>query len=473
MAKPPWVWTNGWDFPKLYTWEYKAKMELFDLFDYDPDLEELNNLKEPNFETFSLPSICKGANNVLLKRYCKVTKHIPDLHTTMLLMQLAKFPLTFKEDLKKKFRFDLIVISPHLFLYFRYFSSSNTSLPKISFIPTCFYGMNAAKFWNAKDYSFVDALNSILPDEFKADLETEYHLRQSDFYKYPKCELFSPMPTDSGICHTFNGLALEKILKPSIWRNSFNKSFGGSKNEQPLKSVGVDIEDGLVFSLDTLQHFMINLQKRAVEQNGLNKFWIKVHTAGEIPWIFREKSTWTKVEAFDLEMSTRFITLKGEKIDHKEEFRKIPQNIRKCFFPDEGNLELFEFYSEANCQLECAWKHAEEVCGRKPWFVPSSDGSQMCFILGNVCFYQIMRKIEKNSIQLACHCEVDCIISRYSLTIEDNESLERSSPKIFHDINYGENYINFGTDVLNGFEFSNSEWYNMGKLLLTMEIIIS
>ena len=109
MAKPPWVWTNGWDFPKLYTWEYKAKMELFDLFDYNPDLEELNNLKEPNFETFSLPSMCKGADNVLLKRYCKVTKHIPDLHTTMLLMQLAKFPLTFKEDLKKKFRFDLIV----------------------------------------------------------------------------------------------------------------------------------------------------------------------------------------------------------------------------------------------------------------------------------------------------------------------------------------------------------------------------
>ena len=93
-------------------------MELFDLFDYDPDPEELNNLKEPNFETFSLPSMCKGADNVLLKRYCKVTKNIPDLHTTMLLMQLAKFPLTIKEDLKKKFRFDFIVISPHHIYFF-------------------------------------------------------------------------------------------------------------------------------------------------------------------------------------------------------------------------------------------------------------------------------------------------------------------------------------------------------------------
>ena len=104
MAKPSWVWTNVWDFPKLYTWEFKTKMELFDLFDFDPDLEELNNLKEPNFETFSLSSVCKEADDVLLKRYCKVTKNMPNLQTTMILMQLAKFPLTFKEDLKEKFR---------------------------------------------------------------------------------------------------------------------------------------------------------------------------------------------------------------------------------------------------------------------------------------------------------------------------------------------------------------------------------
>ena len=356
----------------------------------------------------------------------------------------------------------------NLFLCFRYFSPSNNSLPKVSLLPTCFYGNEAKKFWNAKDYSYVDALNSITPDEFQNNLEEDYRLKESNFYKYPKCKLFSAMPTDSGICFTFNGLNLEKILKPSKWRNSFNRSFGESQNEIPMKSARVDLEEGFVFSVDTLQHFLINLNKRAVEQNDLNKFWIKVHAAGEIPWMFKEKSTWTKIEASDIDMTTKFITLKGEKIDHKEEFRKLPQNIRKCLFPDEGNLLLFDFYSEANCQLECAWKHAEEVCGCKPWFVPSTDDSEMCFILGNICFQQIMKKIEVESIKLDCDCKPDCIISRYFLTLEDNESVERSSPKVFHDVNYGESYINFGTDVLNGFEFSNSEWYNMGSVNLDL-----
>ena len=98
MAKPSWVWTNAWDLPKLYSWEQKTKLELFDLFNYDQRLQKLNNLKEPNFEKFSLSSLCKGENNVLLKRYCKVTKTLPDLQTTMILMQLAKFPLSFKEN---------------------------------------------------------------------------------------------------------------------------------------------------------------------------------------------------------------------------------------------------------------------------------------------------------------------------------------------------------------------------------------
>ena len=75
-----------------------------------------------------------------------------------------------------------------------------------------------------------------------------------------------------------------------------------------------------------------------------------------------------------------------------------------------------------------------------------------------------MKKIEKNTIKLDCHCEVDCIISRYSLTQEDRETVERSSPRVFYNRNYGEKYISFGTDILNGFEFSNSEWYNMGNV---------
>ena len=64
-----------------------------------------------------------------------------------------------------------------------------------------------------------------------------------------------------------------------------------------------------------------------------------------------------------------------------ESFKGIDQGLRKCRFPDEGELELFDFYTESNCELECAWKKAEELCGCRPWYVPSK-GSKTCFVFG-------------------------------------------------------------------------------------------
>ena len=41
----------------------------------------------------------------------------------------------------------------------------------------------------------------------------------------------------------------------------------------------------------------------------------------------------------------------------QESFRGIDPELRKCFFPDEGDLDLFDFYTQSNCQLECAWRY--------------------------------------------------------------------------------------------------------------------
>ena len=82
----------------------------------------------------------------------------------------------------------------------------------------------------------------------------------------------------------------------------------------------------------------------------------------------------------------------------QDSFKSIKQELRKCRFPEEGNLKLFDYYTESNCKVECAWSKAEEICGCKPWHVPAADGSKTCFVLGNVCFNQIMRKIKDEEI---------------------------------------------------------------------------
>ena len=58
------------------------------------------------------------------------------------------------------------------------------------------------------------------------------------------------------------------------------------------------------------------------------------------------------------------------------------------------------------------FRKAEEVCGCKPWHIPAIDGTETCFILGNICFDQIMNKIETGKMELSCDCEPDCVVSR-------------------------------------------------------------
>ena len=74
------------------------------------------------------------------------------------------------------------------------------------------------------------------------------------------------------------------------------------------------MQDGFVFSLDTLQSYLVSLQQKVPEQRELNSFLIKVHPAGEIPRMTKDTSTWNRIYPHKNEMSTRFITLKGEKI---------------------------------------------------------------------------------------------------------------------------------------------------------------
>ena len=60
--------------------------------------------------------------------------------------------------------------------YFRNFQKSNNSLPKLSYIPTCFYGEQSAKYWGTKDYSELQYDNDITKEAYQEDLK----LRKSD-----------------------------------------------------------------------------------------------------------------------------------------------------------------------------------------------------------------------------------------------------------------------------------------------------
>ena len=252
MSQPAWVWKENYDFPRMYSLSEETREELQTLFNYDKTLRfsEKLKLKMPNFEKFSLPTACRGNQN--FSNYCKLLEKLPDLQTTMHFMNLAKFPLNFQENSVVnliRYADKLIHIDLYIYVnikkYFRSFDKSEKSSPKLSYIPTCYYGNEAKKFWETRDYSNDD----VLRNTSKKQYEQELNFGNSDFYKYSKCDDFQPNPTDMGICLTFNGLEVNDILKKSNWVDSFKTAFKISENKKIKKSEGIERENGFIFSL--------------------------------------------------------------------------------------------------------------------------------------------------------------------------------------------------------------------------------
>ena len=68
-------------------------------------------------------------------------------------------------------------------------------------------------------------------------------------------------------------------------------------------------------------------------QTDVDSFWVKVHQAGEIPWMGKNPSSWEKIEAHEEDMSTVFTNIQGEKVANTVEtlFNLFWDNHICCF----------------------------------------------------------------------------------------------------------------------------------------------
>ena len=64
----------------------------------------------------------------------------------------------------------------------RTFTKSGNSVPKMSHIPTCFYGPEALTYWNTPDYAIEQVYTSTSRQMHAEELGLPKH----DFYRYPK-----------------------------------------------------------------------------------------------------------------------------------------------------------------------------------------------------------------------------------------------------------------------------------------------
>ena len=220
--------------------------------------------------------------------------------------------------------------------------------------------------------------------------------KENMFYK-PECNLFDPVITDLGICHSFNAMISKDMLTPSYFATSFNNAFGSdiSYANNTWKSIGSGKDHSLTFYLlDSSVRKMSESVPMSFRMGlSMDTNYYDMMTPSEI--IKPGYHTTWKVHAMEIVPSNNL--------------HDIPIKKRNCMFPDEtSDLNSFQIYSKKACEFECKIKEAFKTCGCHPWYIPppaSPNRHILCDMYGNYCFRNAMKRAGSSRI---CSCFPTC-----------------------------------------------------------------
>ena len=66
----------------------------------------------------------------------------------------------------------------------------------------------------------------------------------------PECKDFDPMPTNMGVCQTFNAVSFKGMAKDNYYMNTFINVFHPKESDETLKITGTGLQNGFKFILD-------------------------------------------------------------------------------------------------------------------------------------------------------------------------------------------------------------------------------
>ena len=253
-----------------------------------------------------------------------------------------------------------------------------------------------------KMYPFTTDTNSIIPwcelknVTYVPNLKNFY---DGEAFSENSCQLFDPIITDLGVCHSFNPTPTLEMLKPSYFTESFKQAF-----ESDLPIVEKEIKNGAGAGKEYALNFFLmgnNFQRKL--DKGSSRFFMGIsdqYDYFDMRSIIQEikpgfHTIW-KVQAMEIVPSDDLYTVLVDK--------------RECKFSDETDgFELFSKYSQTACQFECGIKKAEKICGCYPWYVPAPNQTSrhtICDVYGNFCFKEITKQVYQDCLKscyLSCH----------------------------------------------------------------------
>ena len=214
-------------------------------------------------------------------------------------------------------------------------------------------------------------------------------------------EIFQKVPTDAGMCCALN---IKNALRESVYTNLVEDMQTRDNAGQKMKVLKAKPgkRNGIKLTLDLHSNF----QASGSVYDDFEAYKMFVGDATEFP---NMKDYGLLIEPGH----EHFISISNTILRADPEIRTIPAKKRNCYFPEEGNLELYKFYTYSNCMFECSMKNAESVLGCLPWYLPSNQNSTLCDPWSARNFSTMMGDVDDNQCD---HCLPDCQQNKTAVT---------------------------------------------------------
>ncbi|XP_072945098.1 pickpocket protein 28-like [Epargyreus clarus] len=234
-------------------------------------------------------------------------------------------------------------------------------------------------------------------------------------------ELFSPVITEKGLCHTFNALGpdqlfrMEKAFNTLIYNRfililslSLHKDYeymqerysnstqswtleAGYPPSTPLETYpyrgsGNGGEDNLeifTFTMASDLDYVCNFKQ------GIKIF---LHSPAELPRVSRHYINLP--QSHDV-----MIAVKPKMIITAEGLRPYSPIRRKCYFSNERYLQYFKIYTQTNCEIECLTNFTQTKCGCVHFGLPHGPGTKVCAAGSILCMSEARRELMKLTIE--------------------------------------------------------------------------
>ncbi|GAB0097251.1 pickpocket protein 28 [Sergentomyia squamirostris] len=249
-----------------------------------------------------------------------------------------------------------------------------------------------------------------------------------------RCDSFTTIVTDEGICFTSNLLSAPEIYRQSHMHSDYSYHWQERKADHWTLEEGYDAKAPLqtyperVLGASVRAGYFIWLQLNTENfdymcRGPVQGFRILLHTPAEIPQVSRHYISIPLNQVIT-------VSVKPSMFSTSKALKNYEPTRRQCYFNHERQLHFFRIYTQRNCNLECLSLYTKKKCGCVRFFMPRDNDTLICGTAKVSCYnaveYELLRAevtadLQKNYSHSPCNCLPACTSIVYDAEISQTD----------------------------------------------------